>query len=329
MDTVKSALAAFFAPVRGLWSARLLWVAILVAVVGYIIGWGAFQALAVGAVMCIAGMGLSYLARTIAFPTLDLTSFVADAKDGKLPQALVVCAVIVCSTLIMVAMMSRANAASLAETAVPPQAHAYLPTLGAEARTHWQAADGRSAPVSTMAGMIDHETGCPGMRSCWQPTARFKTSREEGVGFGQFTRAYRADGTLRFDALSELKALYPFALKDAGWGATKYDPELQLRAVVLKLRTNYAHASRLTPHEDERLTFATVMHNRGVAGVQNEAAACAMTRGCDRTRWRGHVERTCTASRATITGTRLSACDISRRYPIDVARRAQNYEGRV
>ncbi len=323
MDTVKAALAAFFSPVRGLWSARLVWVAIIIAVVGFVIGWSAFQALAVGAVMCIAGMGLSYLARTIAFPTLDLTSFVADAKDGKLPQALVVCAVIVCSTLIMVAMMSRANAA------VPPQAHAYLPTLAAESRTHWQAADGRSAPVSTMAGMIDHETGCPGMRSCWQPTARFKTGREEGVGFGQFTRAYRNDGTLRFDALGELKALYPLALKDAGWGATKYDPALQLRAVVLKLRTNYAHASRLTPHADERLIFATVMHNRGVAGIQNEAAACAMTRGCDRTRWAGNVERTCTASRATITGTRLSACDISRRYPGDVAKRAARYEGVV
>lgn len=320
MDKLKALAADFFSPVRGLWSARLLWVAIIVATVGLVIGWGAFQALAVGAVMCIAGMGLSYLARTIAFPTLDLTSFVADAKDGKLPQALVVCAVIVCSTLIMVAMMSRANAA------VPPQAHAYLPTLAVEAQTHWRAADGRAAPVATMAGMIDHETGCPGMRSCWQPTARFKTSREEGVGFGQFTRAYRADGVLRFDALGELKALYPRALKDAGWGATKYDPALQLRAVVLKLRTNYSHAARLTPHADERLTFATVMHNRGVAGVQNEAAACAMTRGCDRTRWRGHVEQTCTASRATIAGTRMSACEISRRYPIDVARRARNYE---
>jgi hypothetical protein len=327
MDKLKALAADFFSPVRGLWSARLIWCALIVAAVGFLIGWSAFQALAVGATMCIAGMGLSYLARTIAWPSIDLKTFAAKALETSIGAAIVVAAVIVASTLIMVAMMSRANAAET--SAVPPQARQYLPTLAIESATHWRASDGRSAPVATMAGMIDHETGCPGMRSCWQPTARFKTSREDGVGFGQFTRAYRADGSLRFDALGELKALYPLALKDANWSTNKYDPALQLRAVVLKLRTNYEHAARLTPHADERLTFATVMHNRGVAGIQNEAAACVMTRGCDRTRWRGHVERTCTASRAVITGTRLSACDISRRYPVDVAKRARTYEGLV
>jgi len=61
------------------------------------------------------------------------------------------------------------------------------------------------------------------------------------------------------------------------------------------------------------LQFGDAGYNGGVAGVQRERRACALTDGCDPGQWFGHVERHCLKSRAPIYGTR-SACDINREH---------------
>lgn len=320
-------LQEFASAARSLWDPKTVLFTLVALAFGALTGWTLIDKPLAGAGLMFAVLGFTYLARTMAFPQVSFGEFAAKAKETSIGAAIVLAAVILWCATMSLLLVSQANAATA--DAIPPAARVYLPTITAEVKAHWQATDGRAAPLTTIAGLVDHETACPRVATCFKPTAMYKTKREEGVGFGMFTRAFTADGKLRFDALTELKALHPQALRDANWEKTKFSAQLQARALTLKVNDNYNTAVAITPHAEDRLTFAVVMHNRGVAGVRNEVTACALTRGCDRTRWYGNVERTCTASRAIIPGTGRNACDISRAYAPDVARRAVKYEGVV
>jgi hypothetical protein len=210
-----------------------------------------------------------------------------------------------------------------AHAGVPPQALPYLPLLQAELRQHWP---GMPMPAY-VAGLIDHESACPRASSCWRPTARLKSPREEGAGLGQITRAWRPDGSLRFDALAEMRDRHP-ALAEWSWANVYQRPELQLRAVVLMSRDLYqALAAVQAPLE--RLRMADAAYNGGLAGLQRERRACGLQQGCDPQRWTGHVERVCLKSRAPLYGTR-SACDINRHHVHDVVDvRAPRYAGMI
>lgn len=317
-----SLLKQWLSPLRSLIDPKFVWSMVMVAAVGAGLGYTMFKNVFTGAVFMLSIVGLTYVARTFAWPQLNVGELVAKAKDSAIGCSIMVFGLMFWCAVVMLAMSSKAQA-----EAIPPAAWQHLPTLRAEAREHWAAPV--AAPLPTIAGLIDHETACPRAATCWQTTAMYKTAREEGRGLGMFTRAFTANGKLRFDAFGELKALHPSALRDATWEMHKTDPQLQARAVVLKVSDNMSTAVDLTPYPQEQLAFAITMHNRGVQGVLNEVAACAMTRGCDRTRWRGNVERTCTASRSIIPGTGRSACDISRAYAPDVMRRAAKYAGVV
>lgn len=220
--------------------------------------------------------------------------------------------------LIALALVSSAllglfgRAAHAAE--IPPQALPLLPVLRAEVQAQWPA----HPMPAYFGGLIDHESACPRPRSCWQPTAQLKTQREEGAGLGQLTRAYTADGRTRFDALAEMRQAHP-ALRELDWASIYQRPDLQLRALVLKSRDDWRWLGQPTA-----LEFVDLAYNAGRGRVTQDRRACAMTAGCDPARWAGHVERTCTASRAPIYGTR-SACDISRHHVADVLSRAKRY----
>jgi hypothetical protein len=194
---------------------------------------------------------------------------------------------------------------------VPKQALPYLPVLKAEQVKYWPQ---HPAPEQ-LGGLIDHESACPRVRSCWNPSAQLKTKREEGAGFGQITRAYRKDGGLRFDALAEMRSAHP-ALGGWNWGNVYQRPEYQLRAVVLKSLDNFK-ALRMVANPTERLNFADAGYNGGVGGVQNERRACGLSAGCNPQRWFNHVELHCLKSRAALYGQR-SACDINRHHVRDV-----------
>lgn len=126
---------------------------------------------------------------------------------------------------------------------------------------------------------------------------------------GQVTRAWRADGSLRFDALDGLRQQYGDAMGELSWSNVYTRPDLQLRGIVLMSRD----AARLFRAAPAMLEFGDAGYNGGVGGVQKERRACALTEGCDAGKWFGHVERHCLKSRQPLYGGR-NACDINREH---------------
>lgn len=209
----------------------------------------------------------------------------------------------------------RAHAAEL----VPPGAKVYCPMLLGEQRRLW--AD--HPDPAALCALVEQES-CTSLKSqrCWNPKAQLKTGREEGAGMGQITRAYRADGTLRFDALADLRARYRSELDGWSWDTAYSRPDLQLRGIVL-LSRDAARPFRQAPAV---LAFGDAAYNGGANDVQRERRACALTKGCDPGVWFGNVEAHCLKSRQPIYGGR-SACDINREHVHNVLQvRLPRYE---
>lgn len=140
---------------------------------------------------------------------------------------------------------------------------------------------------------------------CWNPKAELKTSREYGFGLGQLTV------TSKFNAFAEVKSM-DSSLKDWSW-ENRYDPQFQLRALVVKMRFNYD----LTPKTAEptnRQQFATAGYNGGIYGTLGEIKLCKATKGCDPDVWFGHVEKTSKKSKKAIGEYAKSFFDINREY---------------
>jgi len=168
-----------------------------------------------------------------------------------------------------------------------------------------------------LAGQIEKES-CISLKHsrCWNSRSEFKSAREQGVGLGQLTRAFRIDGSIRFDALQELKDKHPMLLKDLNWTTIKDKPELQIRAVVLKMLDNYKYYARYTDI-DNAIIFGMEAYNGGIGGLNNERRACKISGKCNPQYWFNNVENFCLKSKAALYGNR-SACDISRNYPRDI-----------
>lgn len=212
------------------------------------------------------------------------------------------------------------------ERDIPAQAAQYLPMLGEQVR---EVMPGFHAP-HYFGALIEHESGCPGIKSmCWNPKARLKSQREEGAGLGQITRAYKDDGSLRFDALAETRKLDPRGLNELRWETVYERPDLQMRVMVIMTRQNWNRTEKLSPDLNYRLKLTDLSYNAGFGRVLNDMRGCALTTGCDPQKWEGHVEASCTASRKPLYGTR-SACDISRHHVHDVVgTRMPKYKGKV
>lgn len=170
-------------------------------------------------------------------------------------------------------------------TFVPPGAQLYVPVLVLEQKAVWP----RMPEPWTLAGLIEQES-CISLKhsKCWNPRAELKTAREYGFGFGQITVAYRANGAVRFDKFSELKAQHE-SLKDWSWDS-RYDSGYQLRAIVemcLDLWRRIPPAATVADH----LAFMLSSYNGGVASLLQDRRLCSNTRGCDEGRWFGNVER--------------------------------------
>jgi hypothetical protein len=196
---------------------------------------------------------------------------------------------------------------------VPANAHQHLPTLRQALNGYWPTMPRREV----LAGQIEKESCITLQHSrCWSTTSRLKSAREEGAGLPQITRTYRADGSIRFDALAEMKAAHPVELRNLTWENVYRSPREQIAVIVLKNRDNWATFRNMG--DPESRLYATIKsYNRGVGGVTAEIKRCAATAGCDPRRFVGHVGKICTASRQPLYGNR-SACDISLAYPFDV-----------
>lgn len=198
------------------------------------------------------------------------------------------------------------------KTYIPKQASEHIPTLVKEQKTFWPT----HPKPQYLASLIEHESCISLTHSrCWNPKSRLKSAREEGGGLGQITRAYRQDGTIRFDALQEIRNKH-IELKELSWYNVYTRPDLQIRAVVFKMQDNYKYYYRFTDKENA-LAFADAAYNGGIGGLDNERRACYISNGCDPTKWFDNVENFCLKSKAALYGQR-SACDINRHHVEDV-----------
>ena len=216
--------------------------------------------------------------------------------------------------------------ATTAQAQVPPRAFEHLPTLSSQVS---ELLPGFPSP-HYFGALIEHESCISLTHSrCWSPTSSLKTQREEGAGLGQLTRAYRADGSLRFDALAESRRLDPRGLNDLRWDTVYQRPDLQMRVIVLMTRATYSRLTPLVPTHPPRLAMADAAYNGGLGGLLNERRACQMAPNCNPNEWFGHVETTCLKSKAPLYGHR-SACDINRHHVKDVLQvRMPKYRGLV
>ena len=144
-----------------------------------------------------------------------------------------------------------------------------------------------------------------------------RSDREEGAGLGQITRAFKPDGSIRFDALSDLKHKYSKELAELTWQVVYDRPDLQIRALALMMRDNYQYFNKYVLDKQEAYAFADAAYNGGAGGVDHERRACKLATWCDPNRWFDNVEKLCLKSRVALYGNR-SACDINRHHVRDV-----------
>lgn len=197
---------------------------------------------------------------------------------------------------------------------IPKAALPLLPLLWAEVAAIWPDVPLRSA----LAAQVEQETCITLTHSkCWNPRAELKTDREYGFGLGQITV------TSRFNTFSELRAGHR-ELSSWEW-KDRYDPRLQLRALVLMDRSLFGAMTWASGVERMAFTFAG--YNGGRGGVMSDRLVCKNTTGCDPARWFGHVERTSNKSRAKWNGYGKSAFEINREYVQNILNvRRRKYE---
>lgn len=195
---------------------------------------------------------------------------------------------------------------------VPPRALDHLPTMVAAQRSIWP-----DAPMpSFLAAQVEQESCISLTHSkCWNPNVQLKTSREWGRGLGQVTTAYRADGSVRFDKQAELRQQFQ-SLK--GWTTARWaEPKYQLLAIVEMDKSIYQRQKGAATVRD-RLSFTLSAYNGGAGGVLQDRRLCSNTKGCDPSRWAGHVERTSLKSKRPHAGYRQSFFAINREYVVNV-----------
>ena len=199
------------------------------------------------------------------------------------------------------------------KTYIPPQAYSYRLTIKNELNTYF-----REIPHwNYIPSLIEHESCISLTHSrCWNPRSQLKTSREEGAGLGQLTRAYNSDGTLRFDSLEEMRKKYYAELKELKWETIYSRPDLQIRTMILMVRDIY-NMLYAVEDKDNRLQMSDAAYNGGLSGLLKERRACGLASNCDPNIWFNHVEKYCLKSKKALYGNR-SACDINRQHVYDV-----------
>lgn len=243
----------------------------------------------------LGGAAAAHVCRRLLFPSIGLSRLAAKAAQDPRGAGMVFVGVCLVLAAIILA-MRPVQAAEL-----PPQAHLYLPLLQAEQRASWP---DMSMP-SVLAAQVEQET-CASLSSpkCWNPRAELKTPREYGFGLGQCTV------TAAFNCQAEARQLP--GLEGWSW-AKRYDPQLQLRALVLKDLQGYRR-NKDGATERDRLAFALSCYNGGCGGVAADRKTCRATPGCDSSRWFGHVEHTSYKTRIAVKGYGRSFFAINREY---------------
>lgn len=292
---------------------------ILAAIASYITDPDGGLATLLGGLSLVQGIwavAFAYWARRALLddPAVSLNDLIKKASQEPCGAGLASIAIAIIFAALIVVFSPRAHAEE-----VPAGFLKYGPILKREQTEYWP-----SHPYPAYLASLVEQESCPSLKSpqCWNASAKLKTSREEGAGLGQITRAYRSDGSLRFDSLEETRLSYHSELSELNWGNVYQRPDLQLRALVLMNRDSAA-PFRNTPGY---LQFGDAAYNGGVAGVQKERRACTLAKGCDPGKWFDNVELHCLKSKQPIYGDR-SACDINREHVTNVFKvRPAKYE---
>lgn len=199
-----------------------------------------------------------------------------------------------------------------AQTKLPGDSARHLPILNEEISTYWP----NLIPREFLAGVIDQESN-------WKSKAQLKTSREWGCGYGQFTIAYNANGTVRFDALEETKRLHS-SLKEWSWKDCS-EVKFQLRAVVLKMKVNDRNCTALMNSNIDIKACAASQYNGGAGGFNKRVRLCRMEKGCEPKVWFNHLENQCGQSNVKHAGYGESFCQINSNYPKRVFTRMNKF----
>jgi hypothetical protein len=272
------------------------------------------QGLAVG----VIAVTLAHVGRKFVLDYIKLEELVRLAKAGNTAAAIVVLGVLIFMSSLLFVFAPRAHAQNV-QTYVPAGAYIYAPILKVEQVRLWV-----NHPAPAMLGALVEQESCISLKHsrCWNPGARLKTDREEGAGFGQITRAYRDDRSLRFDALDAARQLDP-SLREWSWSNVYKRPDLQLRAIVAMSRDCDRRLRAMVADPQDRLQLCDAAYNGGWGGMQQERRACGQRAGCDPQRWFANTELVCLKSKVRWKGYGKSACEINREhvYMVAVVRR--------
>lgn len=185
---------------------------------------------------------------------------------------------------------------------LPGDAATLLPVLNHEIDTYWP----DLVPRSWLASIPDQEAN-------WKLKATLKTSREFGCGLGQFTKAYDAQGNVRFDALEETKRLDP-SLKGWTW-ADCYNAQYQLRGLVLKTKVNERNCRAVLSGNRNIKACDSATYNGGFGSVTKRIRSCRAIRGCQADQWFGYLDQQCPQANVKVAGYGESFCMINSKYP--------------
>jgi hypothetical protein len=261
------------------------------------------------------------------YPEADRQTLLMNVRKGgpaALPAAIAFCGRVAVFIVLVLVFASVARAQDV-RTFVPANCKEVAKLLGAEQRRFWPA-----MPRPEMLAALAEQESCVSLKSsrCCNTTAQLKTSREEGASFLQITRAYRTDGTQRFDALEEMRQRHP-VLKDWSWENVYRRPDLSARALVLKYQDGFRFHSRYIHDAVLALDFTDAGYNGGDGGVMSDRRLCGQVHGCEPAVWFQNTDATCTKSKQPLYGKR-TACDINREHVLMVSRvRAEKYRGLV
>lgn len=191
---------------------------------------------------------------------------------------------------------------------LPGDSAQLIPVLDQEIDTYWYELGSRT----WLYAIPDQEAN-------WKLKATLKTSRELGCGLGQFTIAYNANGTVRFDALAETRRLDP-SLRDWNWQDC-YNAQFQLRGLTLKMKVNNRSCSIVMADLRNTLACNGAAYNGGYGSVTKRIRLCSMDPKCDPMVWFGNLETKCAQSNVKAEGYGESFCQINAKYPSRVEAR--------
>ena len=211
-------------------------------------------------------------------------------------------------------LVSLVSFAQNVKTHIPERAFQYLPIYEKEAA--------RIAPeigyLPYYPALTEHES-CISLKhsKCFSPTSELKTSRELGIGLAMVTKAYRKDGTLRFDKLQEMRSAYWSELQDLSWNNIKQRPDLQIRVVILLTKENW-NKFFLLKDPWQRLAMTDSAYNGGAGSVQQAMRICGLKKGCDPQVWFDNVELVIPKSKEIMPGYGRSPYQINTHHVDDV-----------